>query len=56
MLRLSSCSSCWVLPVPSSGTAPSPGAGPAFAISHVAANGMEPTAIPELGLVAGCVI
>lgn len=52
MLRLN----CWLLPVPSSGTAPSPGAGSAFAIFHAASNGMEPPAVPELDLVAGCVI
>lgn len=29
---------------------------PCLTLSHAAANGMEPTALPELDLVAGCVI
>jgi len=40
-LRLSSGSSCWLQPFPASGTAPSPGAGPAFATSHAAVDAQD---------------
>lgn len=54
-LRLGSSSSCWLLLVPTSGTDLSPGAGPAFAISHAVVNGMEHAATPPLDLVPGYV-